>query len=148
GLKFFLVENPIFEPGTHENVKTRFRSHGLHCFRHGTEWGDSNPSCRQHDIGLRIKHKSVAQGAEEIQWFPHLTGGEPFGSFPYDPVKELEAKDSILFCEAMHAEGTPQNRIHPVRAPNVVKLAGDRRAMIPGEIETQPITVLSNHLIF
>jgi hypothetical protein len=148
GLKFFLVEDPIFEPGAHENVKTLFRSHGPHSVRHGTERSDPNPSCRQHHIGSRTKEKSVAQGADDIQRFSLLAGREPVGSFPYDSVEDLYAEHSILFCEAMHAEGTPQHRVHPIRAPNVVKLARDRGTRIFGEVESQPAAVLSNPLIF
>jgi hypothetical protein len=116
-LEFFLVENAIFEPGAHEEVKPRSRSHGPHSFRHGTEWRDSNPSCRQHDIGWRVEDKSVAQGADEIQRvaFP---AGEPFGSRP----GKLKAKDSTLFprrCTEGVSAGVPS-----CRTPDVVELAG------------------------
>ena len=95
-LKFLLVEDPIFKPGAHENVKTRCRSQGPHSLCHRTEGGDSNASCRQHNIGSSLDEESIAQRADEIQGFSFLSGREPFGSFPYDPVKDLEAGDSVL----------------------------------------------------
>jgi hypothetical protein len=146
-LEFLLVENPIFEPGAHENVKTRFRSQGPHCFCHRTEWGDSDASCHQNNVCSPLDEKSVAQRADEIQGFSFLSGREPFGSFPHDPVKDLEARDSILFSETMHAERTSQKGVHRVCAPEVVKLARDRGMAIIGEIESQKVTVLSNLLV-
>jgi hypothetical protein len=146
-LEFLLVEDPIFEPGAHENVKARSRSEGPHSLCHRTEGGDPNASCRQHNVCASLDEKSVAQRADEIQGFPFLSGREPFGSLAYDPVKDLEARDSILFSETMHAERTSQKGVHRVRAPEIVKLAWDRGMAIIGEIESQKVTVLSNLLV-
>jgi hypothetical protein len=146
-LEFLLVEDSIFEPGAHENVKARRRSEGPHSLCHRTEGGDSNASCRQHNVRASLYEKAVAQRADEIQGFPFLSGREPFGSLAYDPVKDLEARNSILFSETMHAERTSQKGVHRVRAPEVVKLARDRGMAIIGEIESQKVTVLSNLLV-
>jgi len=147
-LEFFLVKNAIFESGAHENVKTRFRNHGPHRFCRCKERGDSDPSCRQHNIGSLTEEKAIAQGADEIQCFSFPAGREPFGSFPYDPVQDLEAQDSILFRKAMHAEGTSQQGVHLTGAADVVKLAWDRGVIILGEIEAHPVAVLSDFLVF
>jgi hypothetical protein len=127
-----LIEDPIFEPGAHENVKTRFRSQGPHGFGNGDERRDSDASRGQHDIGSPLDQESVAQRTDEIQGLSRFAGGEPPRSFPYDPVKDLEAGGTVLFCEAMHAEGAPEHGVHPVGAADVVKLSGDRAMIILG----------------
>jgi hypothetical protein len=63
-------------------------------------------------------------------------------------VKELEAKDSIVPFEAMHAEGTPQHGIPMVCTPDGVELARNREGIMPGDIDCQPIAVLCNLFVF
>jgi hypothetical protein len=132
--QFLLVNDALLEPGAHEDVKTRFRSHGPHCLRHGDEWSYADPPCGQHNIVLRIEDKSVAQGADKIQGFPCLPAGEPLGPFPDEPVKDLEAEDSVLSGQAMHAEGPSQQGVCLPVAANIVKLARDRGKMILGNL--------------